>query len=68
MKKKIWVNKVNSFSAAEAFDDEYYRAKTPSQRLDEMQFLREQYFKINKEAENAHRKGIQRVIKVIKQT
>jgi len=68
MKKKIWVNKVDSFSAAEKFDDEYHRTQTPAQRLDEMQFLREQYFKMNKEACDAHRKGLRRVIKVIKQT
>ena len=67
MKKKIWANIVNSFSDAEKFDDEYYRSQTPLQRLDEMQFLREQYMKMNQEAEDAHRKGLRRVIKVIKQ-
>ena len=51
----------------EEFDDEYYRARTASQRLDEMQFLREQYFKMNKEARNAHRKGLRRIITIVKQ-
>ena len=55
LNKKIWVNKVDSFSAAENFDSEYNNAITPSLRLDEMQLLREQYFKMNKEAEGAHR-------------
>jgi hypothetical protein len=67
MNKTIWVNKVDSFSAAEKFDDEYYRTQTAVQRLDEMQFLREQYLKMNKEACDAHRKGLRRVIKVTKQ-
>ena len=68
MKKRIWANKVDSFSAAEEFDKQYYREQTAAQRLDEMQFLREQYFKMNKEAGDAHRKGLRRVIGVIKQT
>ena len=68
MKKKIWINKPDTFSVAEKFDHEYYRTLTASQRLDEMQFLREQYFKMDKEAEDAHRKGLRRTIKVIKQT
>lgn len=67
MKKKIWVNIAKSFSAAEKFDDEYYKRQTPAQRLDEMQFLREQYFKMNKEAEDAHREGLRRVVRIIKQ-
>lgn len=67
MKDKIWVNKADSFSAAEKFDEEYYRTQTAVQRLDEMQFLREQYFKMNKEACDAHRKGLRRIIKVTKQ-
>ena len=67
MKKKIWINKADSFAAAEKFDDQYYRSHTAAQRLDEMQFLREQYFKMNEEAGNAHRKGLRRTIRVIKQ-
>ena len=67
MKKKIWINKADSFDAAEEFDNQYYKTQTAAQRLDEMQFLREQYFKMNKEAEDAHRKGLRRTIKIIKQ-
>jgi hypothetical protein len=65
--KKIWVHKVNSFSAAEKFDDAYYKAQTPSERLSDVQLLREQYFKMNKKAGDAHRKGLRRVIAVVKQ-
>ena len=67
MKKKVWVNIVHSFSAAEKFDDEYCKAQTAVQRLDEMQFLRDQYFKMNKEAGNARRKGLRGLVEVIKQ-
>ena len=67
LKKKIWVNIANSFSAANEFDHEYFRAQTSAERLDEMQFLREQYLKMNKKAGDAHRKGLRRVIAVVKQ-
>ena len=66
MKKKVWVNIAGSFSAAEEFDSEYYKAQTPDQRLDAMQFLREQYCKMNKKAGDAHRKGLRRFITVTK--
>jgi hypothetical protein len=66
MKRKIWVNIADSFSNAEDFDSEYYKKQTPDERLDAMQFLREQYCKMNKKAEDAHRKGLRRLIKVTK--
>ncbi|MBN1843968.1 MAG: hypothetical protein JW883_17035 [Deltaproteobacteria bacterium] len=68
MKKRIWVNRAGSFSEAEEFDDKYRKAQTATERLDEMQFLREQYFKMNQEAGDAHRKGLRRAIRIIKQT
>lgn len=68
MKKKVWVNIANSFLSAEKLDNEYYKTQTAVQGLDEMQILREQYFKMNKEARDAHREGLRRVVKVIKQT
>ena len=58
MKKTIWINKADSFAAAEEFDDKYYRSHTAPQRLAEMQFLREQYFKMNKEAGDEHSKCV----------
>jgi hypothetical protein len=56
MKKKGWVNIAKSFSAAEKFDVEYYKRLTPAQRLDKIQFLREQCFRINKERRCASRR------------
>ncbi len=66
MKEKIWVNKAESFSDAEKFDNEYYENQTTEQRLDTMQFLREQYCKMKEKAGDAHRKGLRRFIKVTK--
>ena len=65
--KKIWVNKTYSFEDAERFDENYYLNMTSTERLDIMQFLRESYYKINKRLKNESRKGLRRVIKIIKQ-
>ncbi len=65
--KKIWVNKTYSFKDAERFDENYYLNMTSAERLDIMQFLRESYYKINKRLKNESRKGLRRVIKIIKQ-
>ena len=63
--KKIWVNKVSSFTDAEKFDDDYYLAMSSSERLDTVQFLREMHSKLKKGLRNESRKGLRRVIKVI---
>ena len=65
--KKVWVNKAYSFEDAERFDINYYLNMTGEERLDIMQFLRESYYKINKSLKNESRKGLRRVIKIIKQ-
>jgi len=65
--KKIWVHKTNSFKSAEEFDEEYYFNMKSMQRLETMQFLREIYFKFNKDRENEGRKGLRRAVKVIQQ-
>ena len=65
--KKIWVNKTYSFKDAERFDENYYLNMTSAERLDIMQFLRESYYKINKRLKDESRKGLRRVIKIIKQ-
>lgn len=65
--KRIWINRVNSFKEAEDFDMKYYLSMPASKRLDLVQFLREEYFKINKEVGNEARKGLRRIYKVIKQ-
>lgn len=64
--KKIWIHKARSFKEAEDFEDRYYRAKSPSERLSDMQFCREAYFKMKGRA-HAGRRGLRRVIRIIQQ-
>ena len=67
--KKIWVNKATSFSAAEEFDQSYYSEMLPSEKLDTLQWLREEYFRVHKMViENESGKRLRRVFKIIKQT
>jgi hypothetical protein len=65
MKRMIWVNKSDSFDAANEFDDDYYLSMSREERLETLQFLREIYFKIKKGSEDESRKGLRRVIKII---
>lgn len=65
-KKKIWMNKAHSFLEAERFDEQYYEVMSGKEKIDTIQFLREQYFKM-KGLKDEDRKGLRRVIKLIKQ-
>ena len=65
--KKVWVNKVNSFKEAKDFEDRYYFSMTPEERLSNVQFCREEYLKIKKDALNEDRKRFRRLVKIIKQ-
>lgn len=65
--KKIWLNKADSFQKAEEFDDQYNLSLSPEERLSAVQLLREEYFKINKALKNENRKGLRRVLKIVKQ-
>ena len=65
--KKVWLNKTGSFQKAEEFDDQYNLSLSPEERLSAVQFLREEYFKINKDLKNENRKGLRRVLKIVKQ-
>ena len=65
--EKIWVNKATSFADAEKFDEDYYFNLTSLERLEIMQFLRESFYKIKKDLNDESRKGLRRVVKVIKQ-
>jgi len=67
--QKIWVNKADSFSDAEQFDQSYYSEMLPSDKLDTMQWLREEYFRSRKMGiSNESGKRLRRVFKIIKQT
>ena len=65
--KKIWVKRAKSFHEADQNDLEYYLSMTPEERLDILQFLRETHFKNTGIKKNAHRKGLQRSVRIIKQ-
>jgi hypothetical protein len=67
MKRKIWVNKSNSFIDAQKFDDSYYLSLTPTERLETVQFLREEQWKLKKEKIHEGRKRLRRVFKLVKQ-
>lgn len=64
--KKIWIHKARSFKEAEEFDDRYYMAESPSERLSDIQLCRELYFQL-KGRKDESRKGLRRVIRVIQQ-
>jgi hypothetical protein len=64
--KKVWIHKTNSFKEAKEFEDKYYLLESPQERLSDMQFCREQYFKM-KGIVNAGRKRLRRVIRVVQQ-
>ncbi len=68
MKKKIWINKSNSFAEAQEFDDSYYLSLTPTERLETVQFLREEFWKLKKDKNHESGKRLRRVLKLIKQT
>lgn len=52
-----------SFEEAELSDIEYWKSKTPEEKLDALQYLRELYYTLKNES----RKGFQRVYHIIKQ-
>ena len=62
--KKRWIHKANSFKEAQEFEDRYYMQKSPEERLSDIQFCREQYFRI-KGTKNAGRKRLRRIIRII---
>ena len=52
-----------SIEEAEQEDIRYWKSKSPEEKLDALQELREIYYQINNES----RKGFQRIYRVIKQ-
>jgi len=63
--KKIWVNRADTFEAAQRFDESYYLSMSRMERLETMQFLREIYYKIKNGEEDEGRKRLRSVAKVI---
>ncbi len=68
MNKKIWINKSDSHEAAQQFDVEYYLSMSSEERLETVQFLREEYYKVKIGSKNESRERLRRDIKVIQQT
>lgn len=63
--KKIWVHKTGSFKKAKDFEVKYYSDLSGSERIDMVQFLREQHFKLKGRLKDESRKGLRRSIKII---
>jgi len=62
------VNKSNSFAEAQEFDDSYYMPQTPTERLETVQFLREEFWKLKKDKNHEGGKRLRRILKLIKKT
>ena len=68
MKRKlIWLHKSASFNAAEEFEEDYYKKMSPLEKIETVQLLREEYFKMKKGIKNDRRKRLRRSIKIIQQ-
>ena len=66
--QQIWVNKAKSFSEAHVKDLDYYLNMSPQERLEIVQFLREQYFKFGEVDDGESGKGLRRTIRIVQQT
>lgn len=67
MSRNIWVKKINSFSEEYNNDLEYYTNMSSEERIELVQFLREQYLKINGIDPHESGKGLRRAINIIQQ-
>lgn len=63
--KKNWIKIAGSFKEANQNDFDYYSRQSKEERLNDIQFCREQYFLLK--GKNENRKGLRRVYKIIKQ-
>ncbi len=68
MSQKKWVEKSSSFAEAQQFDDSYYLSLSSKERIETVQFLREEFKKFNKDEKYEVGKRLRRVLKLIKQT
>jgi hypothetical protein len=65
--KKIWMRKATSFSEAQEQDIDYYLNMSAQERIEIVQFLREQYHKFARVNLSESREGLRRTIRVIQQ-
>jgi len=67
MYQKVWVKKIGSFSEAQDQDLEYYLNMSAQERLETVQFLREQYLKFNGISPDESGKGLRRTVRIVQQ-
>ena len=65
--KKIWVNRAKSFEEAQDFDNAYYLRLSSAERVESVQFLREEFFKSYGLKLSEDGKRLRRVFRIIKQ-
>jgi hypothetical protein len=65
--KKNWVNRAKSFEEARDFDKAYYLRLSSTERVENVQFLREEYFKSHELKQCEDGKRLRRVFRIIKQ-
>jgi hypothetical protein len=58
------VTKKVSLKDAENLDIEYWKSRTPEEKLDTLQYLRELYYELTNES----RKRFQRIYRIVKRT
>ena len=63
--QKIWVRKAKSFSEAQEQDIEYYLKMSPQERLETVQFLREQHPKFARVKLNESRKRLRKTVRIV---
>ena len=63
--KKIWMHKADSFEKAKDFEVKYYSTLSSSERIDIVQFLREQYFKLKGRLKDESRKRLRSSLKIV---
>ncbi len=67
MEHKIFIKKAKSFSEAHEQDRYYYLNMSPEERLEIVQFLREEYSKFGEMNKHESRKRLRRTVRVIQQ-
>ena len=65
MYQKVWIKKISSFSEARDQDLQYYLNMSAQERLETVQFLREQYFKFNGIIPYESGKRLRRIVRVV---
>ncbi len=62
---KIWMHRADSFEAAERFDLNYYLSMGSTERLEIVQYLREEHMKMKKGGKDEIAEGLRRVITIV---